>query len=103
MAHHVERLILHAEHLGHRGTEYVGIKKSYTVTLCGKRNSEIDGHGRFAHATLAGADADDVLHARQKIWFLLGSRLTELHRYAVLHIYITRYVSGQCGLRSTYH
>ena len=36
---HVYGFVFHAEHLGHRGTEYIGVKQAYLITGCRQGHS----------------------------------------------------------------
>ncbi len=103
MALHVEGLILHTEHLRHRRTENIGIKKSDAISPGSKRHGKIYRYRRLAHASLSGADPDYVFHARQEFRFLLGSCLPEFDGDTVLHVDILRDKRDQRGLGRTHH
>ena len=59
--------VLYLEHLGYGGTEDVAVQQSHPVPQTGQRDSQVGGHGALAHASLAAAHGDDVLHSRQQV------------------------------------
>ena len=62
-----DELRLHAEHDRHVGAVDVAVDDADATAALGQRNGQIHRHGRLADAALAGADRDDVLHARQRL------------------------------------
>ena len=56
-------LALQAEHDRHVGAVDVGVDDAHAAARARQREREVHGHGGLAHATLAGADRDEVLHA----------------------------------------
>ena len=46
-------LFFHTKHLGHGGTEDVGVEQSHTIAQLGQSDGEVGGDGRFAHTSLA--------------------------------------------------
>ena len=60
-------LILYIEHLGHGGSEDVGVEQTYLVAETGEGDGEVGRDGALADASLAGTDGDDVLDAWQQL------------------------------------
>ena len=60
--HHVaedDRVVVDAEHLGHREAVDVGVEQTDPVAGLGQRDGQVDGDGRLADAALARGDTDD--------------------------------------------
>ena len=60
---HIQLLVFQSEHLGHGRPENIGVKQAHAVSLGGKGNGHIGGHGRLADASLARRHRYDILHA----------------------------------------
>ena len=62
-----DELRLDAQHDRHVRPVDVGVDHADLAARLRQRNREVHGDGRLADAAFAGADRDDVLHARQRL------------------------------------
>ncbi len=92
LVYHIELFIFDAEHFRHRRTEYIGIKKTYLITLCRECHCEIGGDCGFSNTSLAGADSNDILYSRKHCRFCRSCCGTCLD--GDIHFDIRRYGSG---------
>ena len=93
----VNLLSLHAEHLGQRGTENVGVEQSHTVTQTGQRHGQVHRHGALAHTTLAGAHGHDVLHTGKHFSYFRTRFRLKNGSDGHLHILVHMIVDGGLG------
>ena len=54
-------------HQGNGRAIDIGIGQTHAVAQAGQGDGQVDGHGGFAHAALAGGNADDVPHVVQLV------------------------------------
>ena len=93
----VGALVLHVEHLGHRGSEDVGVEQSDAVAEPCQGDGEVGRDGRLAYASLARADGDDVLHAGQHLARLGPGLRLELGLDLHLHVLSAVILDGGLG------
>ena len=62
--------IFYMEHLGHRGTEDVGVEQSYAMSQFGQCDSQVGCYGALAHTALAARYSHYVLDLRQQLAYL---------------------------------
>ena len=82
------------KHLGHRRTEDVAVQQSHLITQTCQGDGQIGRNGRFAYATLARADGNDVLHALQQLVTLRTRLRLELRLNLDLHVLATMVFDG---------
>ena len=85
------------EHLGHGGTEDVGVEQSYLVAQSGQGYRQVGCDGALAHAALARADGNDVPHLRQQFADLWAWLRLELRLYLHLHVVTAVVLDGRLG------
>ena len=85
------------EHLGHGGPEDVAVKQSHFIAQTGQCDGEIGRNGGFADSTLAGADGNDVLDARQHLAHLGPWLRLELRLYLHLDVLAAVVLDGSLG------
>ena len=92
LLYRIGALALYAEHLGHGGTEDVGIEQTHLVAHDGEGYGEIGRDGRLAYAAFARAYGYHVLHLRQQFahlgaWCRLELGLN-LDLYRLVHVVV---------------
>ena len=90
-------LALEGEHLGHGGTEEVGVEQSHLIAAAGQGDGQVGGDGALAHTALARADSDDVLHLGQHLGRLGGQLAAKLGLHRHLHVGADVGVDGGLG------
>ena len=82
------------EHLRNRRTEDIAVEQTYLVAKTCQSDSEVGCNGTLAHAALARADGDDVLHLRQQLAHFRARLREEFGLDCHLHVFRHVIVDG---------
>src|SRR5439155_23946546 len=99
-----QTLAADAEHLRHRGPVEVGVEDADAGAAERPRTRQTGGHGRLAHAALAGDDGDDLAHAGEALAepHLLGLDLAHDVRTAVADDILVLFHRLRCPIMSRF-
>ena len=100
---HIKLFILHSEHLRHRGSENIGIKKTDLITFSRQSYRHVSSDCRLSYSTFTGRDSYDILHSRKRLFRFWRRSLAIFHRDAVFGIYFRRNIGFQGSLSRTDH